>query len=128
MSSSCAPSCNGKQRPIPRRKRGLFGSKGFKPSRVILLVLASLSAAVAVALMVVGSPSEPAPVPEPVAQPVVATVAPVPMTRILVAAEAIGAGQKLTPTSVTWLEMADADILPGLSRAAASTRNKFLPT
>ncbi len=94
------------------KKRSLFsGGAGFKPSRIMLLAVAALSAAVAVGLVLIGS-TPPAPEPEPVVVPVS-----VPTTRVLVATASVGAGQRLTRASLGWQEMPDADLLPGFISA-----------
>ncbi len=99
--------------PEDEDKPGLFAGSRLKPSRMVLLVVASMSAAIAAALFLTAPPkTTPAPPPE-LAAPVVATTLPVATTRVLVATEAVAAGQSLDETSLGWRDMADTDLLPG---------------
>lgn len=95
--------------PETAEKKRMFGGAGFKRSRFFLLGLAALSAAVAAGLALTNSP--PPPAPKPVA-PVVAEVVKTPMTRILIATQTIGAGQKLGADSIGWHEVPVATLLP----------------
>ncbi len=97
--------------PEPEEKHGLLKRLGVKPSRLMLLVLAIASAAIAGALAL---SSTPAPPPEPVVEVAPAPVpVEVPMTKVLVATAEIGAGEKLTDTSLSWHEMPVSTVLPG---------------
>lgn len=95
------------------KKRFLIGKSGFRPSRVVLLAVAGISAIIAGWLALSGSP---APTPEPV-QAVVEAVE-VATTDVLVATEAIGAGQRLTEASIGWHKLPVSAVLPGYISAA----------
>ena len=91
-------------------KRGLKNIlSGFKKSRLVLLGVAVLSAAIAALLAVTATP--PPPAPQPVA-PVIAEPVKLPTARILVAASTIGAGERLDADTIAWHEMPLDDVLP----------------
>ena len=96
-----------------RTPGGLFGRSGFKPSRLILLLVALLAGGLAAYM---------AARPQPVAQTQVEAVTEVvkePRVRVLVAKAAIGIGQYLLPASVAWEEWPADSVLEDYITAEA---------
>jgi pilus assembly protein CpaB len=79
--------------------------RGMKPSRIVLLLVAILAGGLAAFLAMQHEPAAPS-----ITQ--VAKVQPEARTQILVATEAIGLGQRLTPQSVSWQDWPQGAVRP----------------
>lgn len=101
------PSANTNNRP------GWFGRSGFRPMRLVLLLVALSSGGLAAYLTTR---------PQPVAEPVVEAVTEVikePRIRVLVARTHIGIGQHLLPASIGWEDWPEGSVLPDYVTAEA---------
>ncbi|MDR3471044.1 MAG: Flp pilus assembly protein CpaB [Devosia sp.] len=98
---------------VERRSLGAFSS-GFRgrwrmtPSRIALVLVALLAGGTAAVLATQHDQASP----QPITQPVTAAVHEEARTRILVAKQAIGIGQRLTPDTVAWEDWSQGAVRP----------------
>jgi pilus assembly protein CpaB len=91
------------------------GRGGMKPSRIVLLLVAMLAGGTAAFLAM----QRPQAVTQPAVQPIIEVVQEA-KTQILVAKEAIGIGQRLSPASVEWAEWPQGAMRPEYITVAAA--------
>lgn len=80
-------------------------TRGFKPSRMVLLGVAIVAGGMAAFLVLQREAPAPAPTPEIVTE-VVAT----PTKQVLVAADTIGVGERITASAVQWIDWPEASV------------------
>lgn len=92
-------------------RRSLMGRWRIRPSRIALLFVALLAGGMAAFLATQHDLASTLPAPQPAAQPAAAAPAE-PRMQILVAKQAIGMGQRLSPASVEWEDWPQGAVRP----------------
>lgn len=110
IANASEPNSASRGKPIPRRPRGGMLS----PSRIILMSVALIAGGVAAFMAAQLNATA------PVAEPVVETVVAAPTTKVLVAKDVIGVGQRVTASAVEWIDWPDAAVRPEFVTDAAA--------